>query len=177
VNVETEEYLAYFKIDPGTLSHHGVKGMKWGEHHARRQARADANEFAKARAYYGQGAGTRRKLIKAKVETRSQNPHYKKEFERVLSGQNLEKRSAQAVRKRHRADTKHFVGKHARSVHRSLTGGFGPVTALGATIATGATYAHATGLDKKAYDAVKKAATSRSTQEQVRQFLKSQGIG
>jgi hypothetical protein len=175
--METEEYIAYFGIGQEDLTHHGVKGMKWGEHHARRMARADANEFAKARAYYGQGAGTRRKLIKAKVETRSQNQHYKKEFERVLSGQNAEKRSAQATRKRHRQDTKNYVGKQARSVHRSLTGGFGPVTAVGATIATGATYAHKTGLDKKVYNKIKSAASNKSTHEQVRQFLKDQGLG
>lgn len=159
------------------LEHHGVKGQKWGEHHARRMARADANEFAKARAYYGQGAGTRRKLIKAKVETRSKNPHYKKEFDRTLSGQNLEKRSAQATRKRRRADTTHFLGKTGRGVHRSLSGGFGPVTATAATIAAGAGYAHKTGLDKVVFDKVKKAATSRSTHENVRQFLKNQGLG
>lgn len=160
-----------------SLEHHGVKGQKWGEHHARRMARADANEFAKARAYYGEGAGTRRKLIKAKVETRSKNTHYKKEFDRTLSGQNLEKRSAQATRKRRRSDTTHFVGKTARGVHRSLSGGFGPVTATAATLAAGAGYAHKTGLDKVVFDKVKKAATSRSTQENVRQFLKDQGIG
>lgn len=175
--METEEYLAYFGIDQNDLTHHGIKGMKWGEHHARRMARADANEFAKARAYYGQGAGTRRKLIKAKVETRSQNQHYKNEFERVLVGQNAEKRSAQAVRKRRRQDTKNYAGKQARSVHRSLTGGFGPVTATGATIATGAVYLHKTGLDKKVYNKIKAAASNKSTHEQVRKFLKDQGIG
>lgn len=179
-----EELRAKAGDETAWLAHFGVKGMKWGEHHARRQARADANEFAKARAYYGKGAGTRRKLIKAKVETRMSNPHYKNEFHKVLSGQNLEKRSAQATRKRHRADTGHFIGKHARSAHRSLTGGFGPVTALGATIATGATYAHKTGLDKKLYKSAKSAAssakaaaTSRQTQEATRAWLKSQGIG
>lgn len=118
--METEDYLAYFGINTNDLAHKGVKNVKWGEHHARGQARADANEFAKARAFDGQGAGTKRKLIKAKVETRLQNPHYKAEFESVLSGQNL---------------------------------------------------------DKKLYGKVKTAASSKSTQEQIRQFLKDQGIG
>jgi hypothetical protein len=163
--------------EAGSLAHHGVKGQKWGEHHARRMARADANEFAKARAYYGEGAGTRRKLIKAKVETRSQNSHYKKEFHRVLSGQNIEKRSAQATRKRRRADTTNFVGKTTRGVHRSLTGGFGPVTATAATIAAGAAYAHKSGLDKVVLNKAKSAATNHKAQEAARAFLKSQGIG
>jgi hypothetical protein len=173
--METEEYLAYFREVGLPLEHQGIKGMKWGEHHARSMARADANEFAKAKAYYGQGAGTRRKLIKAKVETRSANPHYKKEFDRVLSGQNSEKRSAQAIRKRHRQDTKNYVGKTARSVHRSISGGFGPVTATGATIAAGAVYAHKSGLDKAVLNKVKSASRNTSTPSQVRDFLKSQG--
>lgn len=159
------------------LEHHGVKGMKWGEHHARRAARADANEFAKARAFYGQGAGTRRKLIKAKVQTRMSNPHYKDEFNKTLAGQNVEKRQAQATRLRKRKDTTGFVGKTARGVHRQLSGGFGPVTATAATIATGAAYAHKTGLDKAVLNKVKSAATNKSAQEATRAWLKSQGIG
>ena len=159
------------------LEHHGVKGMKWGEHHARRQARADANEFAKARAFYGQGAGTRRKLIKAKVQTRMSNPHYADEFHKTLAGQNLEKRSAQATRLRRRKDTTGFVGKTARGVHRQLTGGFGPVTATAATIAAGAAYAHRTGLDKAVLNKAKSVATNKSAHEATRAWLKNQGIG
>lgn len=159
------------------LEHHGVKGMKWGEHHARRMARADANEFAKARAFYGQGAGTRRKLIKAKVTERSKNPHYKDEFHKTLAGQNVEKRQAQATRLRRRKDTTGFIGKTTRGVHRQLTGGFGPVTATAATIAAGAAYAHRTGLDKAVVNKVKSAATNKSAHEATRAWLKSQGIG
>ena len=44
------------------LMHYGVKGMKWG---VRRRARHDAKEFTQAKMYYGDGAGNRRKLIKA----------------------------------------------------------------------------------------------------------------
>ena len=64
------------------LAHYGVKGMKLG---VRRAARKDANEFAAAKMYYGKGAGTRRKLIKAKVETRSADPRYKEAFESNLA--------------------------------------------------------------------------------------------
>lgn len=162
--------------DLGTfLEHHGVKGMKWGEHHARSQARADANEFAKARAFYGEGAGTRRKKIKAKVETRMANPHYKNEFNRTLSGQNSEKRQAQATRLRKRKDTTGFVGKTARGVHRQLSGGFGPVTATAATIAAGAGYAHKTGLDKALASKIKSTVGSKSAHNATKAFLKAQG--
>lgn len=47
------------------LMHYGVKGMKWG---VRRRARRDAKEFTQAKMYYGEGAGNRRKLIKATVK-------------------------------------------------------------------------------------------------------------
>lgn len=152
--MEVDEYISYFGISDEELTHFRVEGMKWGERHARRMARADANEFAKARAYYGQGAGTRRKLVKAKVDTRFNNPQYKAEFEHVLSGQNAEINSVQAI------------GKPNRSV-----------TETGATVTSGETFLHKTGLDKEAYNKIKSAASSKTTYEQVRQFLKDQGIG
>ena len=51
------------------LMHYGVKGMKWG---VRRRARRDAKEYTQAKMYYGEGAGNRRKLIKATVKARRQ---------------------------------------------------------------------------------------------------------
>jgi hypothetical protein len=122
--------------------------MKWGEHRARSQAASDANEHVKAKLFYGEGAGTRRKLIKAKVETRSKNPVYKKAFDEAVAKQNLEKRAAQATRTRRRKDVTSFTGKTVRGVHRQLTGGFGSVTVTAATIATGAAYLHSTGVDR-----------------------------
>ena len=61
------------------LMHYGVKGMKWG---VRRRARRDAKEYTQAKMYYGEGAGNRRKLIKATVKTRSKDPFYKSEFDK-----------------------------------------------------------------------------------------------
>lgn len=40
-----------------SLIHYGVKGMKWG---VRRRAKKDAKEYARAKMFYGEGAGTRR---------------------------------------------------------------------------------------------------------------------
>lgn len=56
------------------LMDYGVKGMKWG---VRRRARRDAKEYTQAKMYYGEGAGNRRKLIKATVKARSKDPFYK----------------------------------------------------------------------------------------------------
>lgn len=74
------------------LEHHGIKGQKWGirryqnpdgslteagkaklasgdaPRSTKRVAKRDAKEYARAQMYYGEGAGNRRKLIKATVE-------------------------------------------------------------------------------------------------------------
>lgn len=134
------------------LIHYGVKGMKWGERKSRRHARKDAKEFARAKMFYGEGAGNRRKLIKAKVETRKKNdPIYEKEFNDRLNSQNMEKHASKAKRERKRKDTTTATVKTTRGVYRALTGSFGTVTMSAAAIAAGAQYAHSTGLDQMVY--------------------------
>ena len=78
------------------LFHYGVKGMKWGVRRDKpaalqgvprstnRVAKRDARESAKAKMFYGEGAGTRRKLIKAKVESRSKDAAYKRAMSIIL---------------------------------------------------------------------------------------------
>ena len=73
------------------LAHFGVLGMKWGHRKTIKNAKDDAHEFARAKMFYGEGAGTRRKLIKAKVEQRSKDPLYKSEFDKAMSEQNMGK--------------------------------------------------------------------------------------
>ena len=95
------------------LAHHGVKGMRWGVRKQRtpgvsrktdRAARKDAKEFTQAKMYYGEGAGNRRKMIKAKVDQRSKDAAYKKAFDNHVSNTNWEKRGQQARSKRRRQD-------------------------------------------------------------------------
>jgi hypothetical protein len=157
------------------LAHFGVKGMHWGEHRARSQAASDANEHVKAKLFYGEGAGTRRKLIKAKVETRSKNPIYKKAFDEAVAKQNLDKRASQATRVRRRKDATKFVGKTTRGVHRSLTGGFGPVTVTAAAIATGAAYLHSSGADKILIQKVSSLAHNPSAQNAAKEWMRQAG--
>lgn len=149
------------------LAHNGVKGMHWGSRKSAlpgvrastsRVAKKDATEFSKAKMFYGEGAGTRRKLIKATVEAKSaKDPSYKQAFEHHLANQDMSKRASQARGERKRKDTTHAVTKTTRSVHRIATGGIGNVT-VGATAIVGAAgFAHAKGYDKVALRAGKKA--------------------
>lgn len=145
-------------LDDDTLEHFGVKGMHWGSRKGdhpdvsrktNHVARKDAVEFARAKMFYGDGAGTRRKLIKAKVESQSKvNPDYKKAFDHHLAQQNLGEHADKARSERKRKNAKASVGKTARGINRAVNGPFGHTVAVSAILA-GAGYAKAHGLDKK----------------------------
>lgn len=129
------------------LAHYGVKGMRWGQRKASipgvsartsREAKKDATEFAKAKMFYGEGAGTRRKLIKAKVESKAnKDPSYKKAFDAHLANQDLGKRASQARGERARKDTVKATAKTARGI-KNLALGTGAPVALSAVVAYGA---------------------------------------
>lgn len=133
------------------LYHHGVKGQKWGvengppyplvsgmsERKARSRAKKDAKEYARAKMFYGEGAGNRRKLIKNIVAERSKDPTYKQAFEDALSRQDMEKAAKRAKSERHILDIPKIVGT---------------TVAVSATVAT---IAHKTGADKIVANAVK----------------------
>lgn len=104
------------------LEHFGVKGMKWG---VRREARRDAKESARAKMYYGEGAGVRRRNINALVKQKSKDPTYKAEYEKAYAKQDLSKARRSAQRQRTVTDkTKGFrqgVGKVGRAITRDAT--------------------------------------------------------
>ena len=115
------------------LAHFGVKGMKWGVRNSRpegvsrstnRAAKRDAKEFTRAKMYYGEGAGNRRKLIKAKVNQRSKDPSYKKAFDHHVANTDWEKRGKEARSKRGRADAVKGAGKAARGVKNVALGNY-----------------------------------------------------
>ena len=113
-------YSSYNDLYTSSLYHSGIKGMKWG---VRRKAKKDAKEYTKAKSFYGEGAGTRRKLIKQKVEYNSKNiPGYKEAFDHYVKNTDMSKRANQAVRERKVKDAKNSAGKAVRGVGNILAG-------------------------------------------------------
>lgn len=179
--------MSEYTIINGQLYHHGIKGQKWGVRRyqnkdgtltalGKRRARKDAEEYARAKMYYGEGAGTRRKLIKATVEERSKNENYKKAFDEALANQDMSKHAAKAKRERRRNDAAATASKTGRGVVNVLTGhperlGAGMMTAYMAY-----NVAHKTGADKviakMANDAVSKVKTELGRRAVERTFRK-----
>lgn len=177
------------------LAHYGVKGMKWGVRRGgsdrpegvsaktNRDAKKDAREFARAKMFYGEGAGTRRKLIKATVEQKSKkDPSYKKAFDHHVENQDMGRHASKARSERKRKDVTTATTKTAKGVHRQLTGGFGNVSLASAAIAGGLVVARQTGADKVVMDAAKqsfstarKAMADQQNQRAVSDWMKKQG--
>lgn len=140
------------------IYHWGIKGMKWGVRRyqnkdgtltpagIRRYAKQDAEEYANAKMFYGEGAGNRRKLINATVKQRSKQAGYKEEFERQLAQQDMVKAASRARTERKAKDAKKAVGKASRSAINIAMGNVGRASASAAAVYA---VAHATGIDKK----------------------------
>lgn len=162
------------------LYHYGVKGMKWG---VRRKAKKDAKEYARAKMFYGEGAGTRRKLIKNTVEQRSKDPEYKKAFDEELAKQDMAKHVSKAKAERKRKDTANAVAKTGRGVVNAITGH--PERLGAAMLGAYSVYqfAHKTGVDrvvaqnaKKTFSQVKNMAQTEYGRYKVRQMLNRSGL-
>jgi|RhiMetStandDraft_4_1073278.scaffolds.fasta_scaffold07073_2 hypothetical protein len=149
------------------LAHFGVKGMRWGvrnvdgpvgvPHKTNKMAKDDAEEFTRAKLFYGEGAGTRRKLIKAKVAERSKkDPLYKKAFDHHVEQTDLAKRAEQATKQRKRTDRTKAVKKTGKGVGHVVRGNSQYANTAAIATVAGASYARRKGLDKKAWEAGKR---------------------
>lgn len=118
-----------------------------------KEARKDAREFARAAMYYGEGAGTRRKLIAATVDSKAlRNPEYGRAFRQELDRQDLAEHAAKARKERARRDNAEKVSKNVKGL---ATGNYQSVSTSIVVTAALAYLAHQSGLDKKAYDKAK----------------------
>lgn len=172
------------------LTHFGVKGMKWGvtnsdrptgvSRKTDREAKKDAQEFSRAKMFYGEGAGTRRKLIKATVEAKSKkDPSYKKAFDTHTSNQDLSKHASKARSERKRKDVTKSTAKTARGVRHILNGNSQYASLAAAMLVGGAMYARKSGIDKVVVKSAKTAyskAKDARTRQQVRDTLRSAGL-
>lgn len=144
------ESFAHSETVDEFLEHFGVKGMHWGVRNDRvpglsrsvdRQARKDAEETARAKLFYGDGAGTRRKLIKAQVEGRSKNNSaYAKAFADHLSKQDKSKHADKAISERKRKDRNLKTKQRAGFLARHITGEVGTQAAFGALVIGGVAF-------------------------------------
>lgn len=133
-----------FQNEDGTLTEEGKRRYGYYDRadgskdykRLQKDAANDAKEFARAKAYYGEGAGNRRKQIKNLISERMKDPDYKKEFERLLSNQDMSAHQKAANRERKFQDAKNTTVKTARGVKNFLLGNAVPMTT--AAIAIGA---------------------------------------
>ena len=118
-----------------------------------KQAAKDAHEYAAAYMAYGEGAGTRRKLIEGTVGYKAEFvPGYREAFEAEHSAQNMEKHAKNA-KTTHRAKA---VNKAVARNTRALTSGKYENASTGLVIIAAIGYGlHATGLDKPLIDLTK----------------------
>lgn len=188
-----EQKMQSFPSPQEALQHYGVKGMHWGVRKDRepgvsartdREAKKDAREFARAKMFYGEGAGNRRKLIKASVEAKSKrDPSYKKAFDRHLSEQDMSKHASKARSERKRKNVKKSAGRGIRGTRHILNGNSQYASATTALLVGGAFYAHRSGIDKiilnsakQTMSSMRNGAPSRRHMKMAEQFLKDMGM-
>lgn len=86
-----------------------------------KDAAKDAKEFMYAKAFYGEGAGNRRKAIKTTVEAKKKkNEFYAKEFEYHCSQVDMEEAARQARNERSRRDTATNTRRALNKTNRAL---------------------------------------------------------
>lgn len=135
-----------------SLAHYGIKGQAWGVRRFQNEdgtlteagkqrygyylredgkkdvkrlikdAENDAREYARAKAYYGDGAGNRRKQIRNKISERMKDPDYKAEFDRQMKNQNMAEHQKAANRERKFNDAKEAVKKTGNGIKNLLLG-------------------------------------------------------
>lgn len=112
-----------------------------------RIAAKDAAKWAEAELFFGEGAGTRRKLLSADIGYKTENvseyyPAFKKAYDKL----NFSQLAMKAAKERQHIDRANMMGKNARAIIRGDRRGL----STGLAIIVGVIYvAHQTGYDQK----------------------------
>ena len=117
------------------LAHFGVQGMRWGVRKDRdskevsrstvRMVDKDVKRYADAKMFYGKGAGTRRKLLKAELDKKKKDiPGYEKLFNEKVTNADYAKSASKAKIERTAKDTTYRV----RVTVKQVLGVTGPLT-------------------------------------------------
>lgn len=115
-----------------------------------RKARHDAEEYARAQMFFGEGAGTRRKIIENKVAWNIERQSgYNEAFNKALGQQNWEDHVNRAIRERKRIDRGKFIKRNTRAI---ATGNYKNAQNSVLVIGMIVYVAHQTGLDKVALE-------------------------
>ena len=111
--------------------------------------------------YYGEGAGTRRKQIKAVVDQRSKDPYYKQQFSSYLERQNMSEHATKARAERRAKDAASWTKKTGKGIANLVLGNAVPVATSAMAIYS---LARMTGLDEIAIKKEKRSTiSSRAT--------------
>lgn len=111
-------------------------------------AAKDAAKWAEAELFFGEGAGTRRKLLSADIGYKTENvSEYYPAFKKAYDSLNFSQLAMNAAKERQSIDRMNMVSKNARAIIRGDRRGL----STGVAIVVGIAWvAHQTGYDKKA---------------------------
>lgn len=121
----------------------------------KKMASQDAFKAARAEMFFGEGAGTRRKLLNAEIGRKIETiPGYSAAFEKAYSKQNFADHAIKAAKERKSLDRSKIIQKNLgallRGDRRSMSNGFAAAVIV-------VSVAKVTGYDQVAIDKVKKA--------------------
>lgn len=119
-----------------------------------KQAAKDAEEYARSYMAYGEGAGTRRKLIEGTVQYKMRTiPGYQESFYNASERQDMARFATEAKRTERRRRVNTAVARNTKAV---LNGKYENANTALLIVGTTAYFAHRYGYDKKLYKAGKK---------------------
>lgn len=110
-------------------------------------AQTDAERWAAAEMFYGEGAGNRRKLLNAELESKFEStPGFFEAFNAAYENLDMNKFAERAIKERKAIDRAAKASQNMRAIKNGNMRGL----STGVFIIAGAAYvAHATGYDKK----------------------------